>query len=52
MRLIFWAVVLFGGAYSFLHAYYLIKDRNKIGAIGISLVGIVIFVLTFIVRLK
>jgi hypothetical protein len=52
MRLIFWAVVLFGGGYSFLHAYFLIKDKNKIGAVGVSLVGIVILVLTFIVRLK
>jgi hypothetical protein len=52
MRIIFWAVVLFGGAYSFLHAYFLVKDRNKIGAFGISLIGLVIFILTFIVRLK
>jgi hypothetical protein len=50
--MIFWAVVLFGGAYSFLHAYFLVKDRNKMGAFGISLVGLVIFLLTFLVRLK
>jgi hypothetical protein len=52
MRLLFWAVVSFGAAYSFIHAYFLIKDKNKIGAAGISLVGIVILVLTFIIRLK
>ncbi|WHZ05481.1 hypothetical protein QNH48_12980 [Neobacillus sp. YX16] len=52
MRMIFWAVILFGGAYSFLHAYFLFKDKNKIGAFGISLVGSVILILTFLVRLK
>jgi hypothetical protein len=50
--MIFWIVVLYGAAYSFLHAYFLIKDKNKMGAFGISLVGLVIFILTFIVRLK
>lgn len=52
MRMIFWAVVLFGGVYSFLHAYFLLKDRNKMGAFGISLVGLVILILAFFVRLK
>lgn len=48
MRMIFWAVVLFGGVYSFLHAYFLLKDRNKMGAFGISLVGLVILILAFL----
>ena len=35
-------VVLFGSGYSFAHAFYLWRDRNKLGAFGIILVGLLI----------
>jgi hypothetical protein len=37
---------------TFLHAYFLLNDKNKMGAFGISLVGLVILTLPFLVRLK
>ncbi|WP_442596527.1 hypothetical protein [Neobacillus sp. D3-1R] len=52
MNLVMWTVVLFGAFYSFGHAFYLIKDKNKFGAIGISLVGVIILICPFLVRMK
>lgn len=52
MQVILWIVVLFGGLYSFAHAYFLIKDKNKLGAFGITLIGLVICVCPFFIRLK
>ncbi|WP_394236024.1 hypothetical protein [Niallia oryzisoli] len=52
MNIIFWAVVLFGSCYSFWYAYYLIKDKNKLGAFGMVLVGCLISGLSFMVRLN
>lgn len=52
MIFVFWTVVLFGAVYSFGHAYFLLKDKNKWGAIGISLVGLAISILPFFIRLK
>ncbi|MBZ5753315.1 hypothetical protein M3184_04015 [Metabacillus litoralis] len=52
MKIIFWVVVLFGSCYSFWYAYYLIKDKNKLGAFGMALVGLLIGVFSFMVRLK
>ncbi len=52
MELIFWGVVLFGSCYSFAHAYYLWRDQNKVGAFGITLVGILIGIFSFMVDLQ
>jgi hypothetical protein len=45
-------VVIFGGFYSFAHAYFLLKDKNKLGAFGITIIGLVICVCPFFIRLK
>jgi hypothetical protein len=52
VKLILWIVVLSGGLYSFAHAYFLIKDKNKLGALGITFIGLVICVCPFFIRLK
>lgn len=52
MKFILWTVVLFGGLYSFAHAYYLLKDKNKLGAFGITLIGLMIWMCPFFIRLK
>lgn len=52
MKFIFWSVVLCGAFYSFGHAYFLIKEKNKLGALGISMVGLAITILPFFIRLK
>nr|WP_263327446.1 hypothetical protein [Neobacillus sp. Marseille-Q6967] len=52
MKYIFWAVVIFGALYSFGHGYFLLKDKNKIGAVGISIVGLAICIIPFWLRLK
>jgi hypothetical protein len=52
MKFIFWVVVMCGAFYSFGHAYFLIKDKNKLGAIGISVVGLTITILPFFIRIK
>lgn len=52
MKFIFCAVVLCGTFYSFGHAYFLIKEKNKLGAIGISIVGLAITIIPFFIRLK
>ncbi len=45
-------VVLFGSGYSFAHAFYLWRDRNKVGAFGIILVGLLIAIFSFMVDLQ
>jgi hypothetical protein len=45
-------IVLFGTGYSLWYAYYLLKDKNKLGAFGITLVGLLISALAFMVKLK
>lgn len=52
MSLLMWFIALLGSSYAIGHAYFLIKDKNKIGAIGIGLVGIFILFFAFIIRLK
>jgi hypothetical protein len=52
VKLILWMVVLFGGLYCFAHAYFLLKDKNKLGAVGIILIGVVICACPFFIRLK
>lgn len=52
MKIIFWIVVLFGVSYSLWYAYYLIKDKNKLGAFGMLLVGLLIGGLSFVIRLQ
>ncbi len=52
MLWIFIVVVLFGSGYSFAHAYYLWRDRNKVGAFGIILVGLLIAIFSFMVDLQ
>lgn len=43
---------MIGSGYSFWYAYYLIKDKNKVGAFGITIIGLLIFGLSFLVKLK
>ncbi|MDQ0229987.1 hypothetical protein [Metabacillus malikii] len=52
MKLLLWAIVLIGTLYSFGHAYVLMKDKNKLGAFGMSIVGCSIFILSFLVQMK
>ncbi|MCM3567272.1 hypothetical protein [Neobacillus mesonae] len=52
LKMVFWAVVLFGSGYSFWYSYYLVKGKNKLGALGIALVGGLIFGLSFLVKVK
>jgi hypothetical protein len=52
MKIFFWAIALVGTGYSFWYAYYLIKDRNKLGAFGIAFVGLLISGLAYFVRMK
>lgn len=52
MKLMMWAIVLFGSLYSFGHAFFLLKDKKKLGAVGISLIGCTIILCSFFIRLK
>ncbi len=52
MQILFWMVVLIGSGYSFWYAYYLKKDKNKFGAFGITIIGLLIFGLSFFVKIK
>ena len=52
MELPFMIVVLLGSLYSFWYAYYLLKDKNKLGSFGMTLVGGLIIALSFLVKLQ
>jgi hypothetical protein len=52
LKIVFWAVVCTGSVYSFWYAYYLLKDKNKMGAVGMVLIGVLIGGLSFLVELK
>lgn len=52
MNILLWLVVLFSSGYSFWYAYYLIKGKNRIGAFGVAVVGILIVVLSFWVNIE
>jgi hypothetical protein len=52
MTFVYWCIVLVGALYSFAYAFYLIKDKNKMGAIGLVFIGLLICGLSFFVRLK
>ncbi|WP_338470698.1 hypothetical protein R4Z10_18210 [Niallia sp. XMNu-256] len=52
MEILFWTIVVFGLVYSFWYAFYLVKNKNKLGATGMALVGLLIGIFSFMVRLK
>ena len=52
MKILYWAVISFGSFYSFWYAYYLIKDKNKLGAFGLIILGFLISGLSLMIRLK
>jgi tellurite resistance protein TehA-like permease len=52
MKIIFWIIVVLGVVYSFWYTYFLLKDKNKLGAIGMIFIGILIVGASFFVRLK
>ena len=52
MVVIFWGIVFLGSYYSFWYAYYLLKNQNKLGSIGMALVGGLIIAVSFMVRLQ
>jgi len=52
MRFLLYLIVFFGFAYSIGHSLVLFKDKNKLGAFGMLLVGITIVVFSFFIQLK
>jgi hypothetical protein len=52
MEIFFLVLVFLGSCYSFWYAYYLLKDQNKLGSVGMAMVGGLIIALSFMVRLQ
>jgi hypothetical protein len=52
MKILFWSIVFLGSCYSFWYAFSLLKEQNKLGSVGMAMVGGLIIALSFMVRLQ